>query len=109
MVDKGREKKNYCLADFIAPKNDYLGMFAISAGHGLESYIKKFDMYDDDYNSIMAKIITDRLLPDVEKNTGIKLTETRSMYPAASYVVFIFLIKMQNILHYRKYLNENKR
>ena len=141
-IDKGNGKTNYCLADFIGPKNDYLGTFALTTGHGLEDLVNEFEKNNDDYNSIMSKIIADRLveafsermhslvrkkiwgfakeenltneelikekyqgirpapgypacpnhkhkdfiwkLLDVEKNTGISLTETRSMFPAAS-------------------------
>ncbi len=137
---------NYCLSDFIAPKEsgriDYLGAFATTAGIGIEKKIKEFEDNHDDYNSIMLKALADRLAeaftellhekvrkeywgyapnedlgledlllenyqgirpahgypacPDhseketlfkllkAEKNTGITLTESFSMYPAAS-------------------------
>ena len=141
-VDKGLNSNNYCLADFIAPANDFLGTFALTTGHGLKELTSEFEKDNDDYSSIMSKIIADRLVeafsekmhemirkdlwayskneslsindmikekyhgirpapgypacPDhqhkdyiwqmleVEKNTGITLTETRSMFPAAS-------------------------
>ena len=136
---------NYSLADFVAPKEsgvrDYLGGFAASAGFCLESLVARFEGDHDDYKSIMAKALADRLAealaelahkrvrdawgygkeerfsaddliheryrgirpapgypacPDhtekqivwdllgVEKCTGIKLTESFAMYPAAS-------------------------
>lgn len=137
---------NIAMADFIAPKesglSDYIGMFAVTSGIGIEELIGKFEKDHDDYNSIMIKAIADRLaeafaeylhelvrkeywgydanenysneelikenytgirpapgypaqpdhtekniifsLLDVEKNTGIKLTESLAMYPAAS-------------------------
>ena len=57
--------KNHSLADFIAPvsmnKTDYLGMFAVTAGIGLEKLVKKFEEENDDYRAIMAKILADRL------------------------------------------------
>ena len=141
-VDKGAVQPNYSLADFIAPKDDFLGMFAVTTGHGLETIVKEFEDQNDDYNAIMAKVLADRMvealaermhervrkefwgyasdeqinteglirekyagirpapgypacpsheekdkiwsLLEVEKNTGITLTETRAMYPAAS-------------------------
>ncbi len=141
-VDKGANGTNYSLADFIAPKNDFIGTFAVTTGHGLESIVKEFEDQYDDYNAIMAKVLADRLAeafaerlhervrkefwgyaadetldnaklikekyqgirpapgypacPDhvekdkiwallhVEENTGITLTESRAMYPAAS-------------------------
>ncbi len=142
LVDKGTAKPNYSLADFIAPKDDWLGMFAVTAGHGLEEIVQEFESEHDDYSAIMAKVLADRLaeaftellhervrrefwgyapdeqmdnesligekyhgirpapgypacpdhaekdeiwkLLNVEDNTGITLTETRAMYPAAS-------------------------
>jgi 5-methyltetrahydrofolate--homocysteine methyltransferase len=133
------------LADFIAPRSsglpDYLGGFAVTAGIGLDALCARFEQEHDDYSSIMAKALADRLAeafaeclhkqaredwgygreerltnedlireryrgirpaagypacPDhtekrtlfdllqVEKHTGIRLTETDAMYPASS-------------------------
>jgi 5-methyltetrahydrofolate--homocysteine methyltransferase len=141
-VDKGAKKPNYCLADFIAPIDDFIGTFAVTTGHGIEAIVKEFEDQHDDYNSIMVKVLADRLaeafaerlhqrvrkefwryaadeslnndsllhekymgirpapgypacpdhaekdkiwkLLNVEENTGITLTESRAMYPAAS-------------------------
>jgi 5-methyltetrahydrofolate--homocysteine methyltransferase len=56
---------NLSLADFIAPASsgikDYLGGFAVTAGIGLEKWTKLFEQDNDDYNSIMMKVLTDRL------------------------------------------------
>ncbi len=139
-------KPNLCLSDFIAPKSsgvaDYIGGFAVTAGLGIEHYLKEFEANHDDYNSIMIKALADRLaeaftelmhlkvrkeywgyapnenlsleemllekyqgirpahgypacpdhsekqtlwnLLDAEKKTGISLTDSYSMFPAAS-------------------------
>jgi 5-methyltetrahydrofolate--homocysteine methyltransferase len=144
--------KNLALADFIAPKNsginDYIGIFAVTTGLGIEKLIEQFTAEHDEYNIIMVKSIADRLaeafaellhhkirkelwgyaakenlqhneiiaekyvgirpapgypaqpdhtekltlfnLLDVEKQTGIKLTETLAMYPAASVTAICF-------------------
>ena len=64
-VIDGVARPNQCLADFIAPKEsgipDYIGMFAVSAGLGIEKYLKRFDEAHDDFNSIMLKSLADRL------------------------------------------------
>jgi 5-methyltetrahydrofolate--homocysteine methyltransferase len=56
---------NQALADFIAPKDsglaDYLGAFAVTTGVGLEAVCGRFEAQHDDYNSIMAKALADRL------------------------------------------------
>ncbi|VAX11635.1 5-methyltetrahydrofolate--homocysteine methyltransferase [hydrothermal vent metagenome] len=137
---------NLCLADFIAPADsgvaDYLGAFAVTTGLGIERKLAEFQADHDDPQSIMLKVLADRLAealaewmhkkvrkefwgysinealgndeliaekyqgirpaagypacPDhteknllwellqVEENTGISLTESYAMYPAAS-------------------------
>jgi 5-methyltetrahydrofolate--homocysteine methyltransferase len=151
-VKKTDNTPNYCLSDFIAPKDsgiiDYIGAFAITAGLGIEKKIDEFVKDHDDYNSIMLKALADRLaeaftellhlrirkefwayapsetlslddlllekyrgirpahgypacpdhsekqqlfsLLDAEKSTGIQLTESFSMYPAASVSGLLF-------------------
>ena len=61
LINKGPQQNNFSLADFIAPKNDYIGVFAITTGHGLEKIVKRFEEQLDDYNAIMVKILADRL------------------------------------------------
>jgi 5-methyltetrahydrofolate--homocysteine methyltransferase len=64
-LQKAQGEPNYALADFIAPKSsgvpDYIGAFAVTAGHGLRELCAKFEKDHDDYNSIMAKALADRL------------------------------------------------
>jgi len=56
---------NQALADFIAPREsgriDYIGGFADTAGAGLEELCAQFERDLDDYSSIMAKALADRL------------------------------------------------
>ena len=144
-MEKPGDQFNHSLADFIAPKDsgraDYLGVFAVTAGHGVPELCARFEKDHDDYNSIMTKALADRLaeafaeylhkrarrdwgygrtenlssedlireqyrgirpaagypacpdhtekqllwkLLDVEKNTGMQLTESCAMWPASS-------------------------
>ena len=139
------------LADYIAPvesgRQDYIGAFAVTAGHGCDELAKKFDADHDEYNSIMTKALADRLaeafaeyihaearrawgfgqteglsqaeiieekyrgirpaygypacpdhtrkrqlfdLLNAEENTGITLTESYAMWPAASVSGLLF-------------------
>ncbi len=61
----GVQRPNQCLADFIAPKDsgvaDFIGMFAVTAGLGIEKHEKRFEDAHDDYSSIMLKSLADRL------------------------------------------------
>jgi 5-methyltetrahydrofolate--homocysteine methyltransferase len=64
-VINNEAKPNLSLSDFIAPKdsgiNDYIGMFAVTAGDGGDFYLKQFENNKDDYGSIMFKALMDRL------------------------------------------------
>jgi len=64
-VIDGVARPNQCLADFIAPKasgiTDYIGMFAVTSGLGIEKHEKRFEDAGDDYSSIMLKALADRL------------------------------------------------
>jgi 5-methyltetrahydrofolate--homocysteine methyltransferase len=56
---------NLALADFVAPSEtgiaDYVGGFAVTAGIGEERIAERFERNNDDYNSILAKALADRL------------------------------------------------
>jgi 5-methyltetrahydrofolate--homocysteine methyltransferase len=73
-IEKGDGSPNWCLADFIAPRDagrdeagatpgarDYIGAFAVTSGHGLRDLVEKFKAEHDDYNAIMAEALADRL------------------------------------------------
>jgi len=149
---KRKGEPNNSLSDYIAPKTtgltDYMGVFAVTAGIGIEDIISKYEKNNDDYQVIMVKAVADRLaeafaelmhefvrkefwgysanenfnnedlikekyrgirpapgypacpdhtekrilfdLLDVEKHTGISLTESYAMYPASSVSGFYF-------------------
>jgi 5-methyltetrahydrofolate--homocysteine methyltransferase len=99
------------LADFVAPRDtgiaDYVGGFAVTAGHGTDALVAEFARDHDDYQGILAKALADRLAearpapgypacPDhtekgvlfellgAEAATGIRLTESYAMTPPAS-------------------------
>jgi 5-methyltetrahydrofolate--homocysteine methyltransferase len=58
---KGAGLPNFCLSDFISPKEDFIGAFAVTAGIGIEEHLKRFEAEHDDYKSIMLKALADRL------------------------------------------------
>jgi 5-methyltetrahydrofolate--homocysteine methyltransferase len=66
---RNQEKKkdgipNLSFADFIAPESsgkvDYIGLFAVTAGIGIEKWVKHYEEALDDYSSFMLKILADR-------------------------------------------------
>ena len=58
-------RPNLALADFTAPKSiglaDHVGGFVVTAGHGLDALVAEFEKAHDDYSSILAKALADRL------------------------------------------------
>jgi 5-methyltetrahydrofolate--homocysteine methyltransferase len=64
-VIDGVPNPNQALADFVAPKSsgiaDYVGLFAVTSGMGLEKREALFQAKHDDYGAIMLKAIADRL------------------------------------------------
>lgn len=64
-AEKVKGDPYYALSDFIATKEsgvpDYFGGFAVTTGLGCDELVAKFEKDYDDYNSIMAKALADRL------------------------------------------------
>lgn len=64
-ADKPVERPDFCLADFIAPresgKPDWIGAFACTAGLGIDAHVARFEAAHDDYNAILLKSLADRL------------------------------------------------
>jgi 5-methyltetrahydrofolate--homocysteine methyltransferase len=63
-VIDGVPRPNRCLADFVAPRgvrDDYVGLFAVTAGVGVDRKEKLFLDDHDDYSAIMLKALADRL------------------------------------------------
>ena len=71
-VIDGVMRPSRCLADFIAPKSsgvaDYIGVFAVTAGLGVEKKEKYFTDDHDDYSAIMLKALADRLAEAFAEN-----------------------------------------
>lgn len=147
----GEGKPYHCLADFVAPlaggRIDYVGAFAVTAGHGVDELVHMYEADHDDYSAIMVKVLADRLaealaewlhrrvrewwgygrgetlsneeliaekyrgirpapgypacpdhtekrrlweLMDVERRTGIRLTESCAMWPGAAVSGYYF-------------------
>jgi 5-methyltetrahydrofolate--homocysteine methyltransferase len=63
-AEKPAERPDFCLSDFIAPKDakkhDWLGGFAVTAGIGIEEHVARFEAEHDDYSAILLKALADR-------------------------------------------------
>lgn len=64
-TQKTKGAYNIALSDYILPKEtgktDYIGVFCVSCGFGVDEYSEAFEKELDDYNSIMVKALADRL------------------------------------------------
>jgi 5-methyltetrahydrofolate--homocysteine methyltransferase len=60
---KPEGRPNLSVADFVAPIGtpDYVGAFAVTAGHGVDALVGSFEAAHDDYNAILSKALADRL------------------------------------------------
>ncbi len=64
-MSRESEKPNLALADFVAPRAagvaDFIGGFVVTAGHGEEEHIRRFEADKDDYSAILLRALADRL------------------------------------------------
>ena len=71
---KPPEKRNQCLADFVAPSGDWLGFFALGAGFGLDDAADGFRRDGDDYNALLlgtlANTLTEAFAEEVHVRMG---------------------------------------
>lgn len=58
------QRANFCLADFIAPKDsgvqDYIGVFALTGGLGIDEHVAAFEAKGDDFSALLLKSLADR-------------------------------------------------
>ncbi len=60
-IAKREGRANMCLADFVKPADDWIGGFAVTAGHGIDAHLARFKADHDDYSDILLKALADRL------------------------------------------------
>ncbi len=62
---KAEGQAQHCLADYVAPASsgldDYIGVFAVTAGIGIDEHVQRFEQQHDDYSAIILKALADRL------------------------------------------------
>lgn len=81
---KATGRYNRCLSDYIAPVSsgleDHIGLFAVTAGHGIEEKLAQFEQQHDDYNAIMLKSLADRLAEALAEHTHRRVRRTLWAY-----------------------------
>lgn len=81
---KASGRYNLCLSDFIAPESlglqDHIGMFAVTAGLGIETKLAEFEQHHDDYSAIMLKALADRLAEALAEHTHRRVRQSLWAY-----------------------------
>jgi 5-methyltetrahydrofolate--homocysteine methyltransferase len=84
---KASGRFNRCLSDFIAPaangNRDHIGLFAVTAGLGIETRLAEFEQNHDDYAAIMLKALADRLAEALAEHTHLRLRRELWAYAPA--------------------------
>jgi 5-methyltetrahydrofolate--homocysteine methyltransferase len=58
---KSDDRPHLALSDYVAPRGDHLGAFAVTAGLGADELSGRFAGEGDDYSAIIVKALADRL------------------------------------------------
>jgi 5-methyltetrahydrofolate--homocysteine methyltransferase len=81
---KAPGRYNRCLSDFIAPAEsgfkDHIGLFAVTAGLGIEAKLAEYEKVHDDYAAIMLKALADRLAEALAEHTHRRVRRTLWAY-----------------------------
>lgn len=81
---KAKGRNNRCLADFIAPESahlkDHIGLFAVTAGLGIEEKLAEYEQAHDVYAAIMLKALADRLAEALAEHTHRRVRRTLWAY-----------------------------
>lgn len=94
-IAKREGRANMCLADFIDTAGDWIGGFAVTAGHGIEEHLERFKAAHDDYNDILLKALADRLAEAFAERLHQHVRTTLWGYAAGEQLTNEALIKEQ--------------
>ena len=94
-IAKREGRANMCLADFIDTAGDWIGGFAVTAGHGIEEHLARFKANHDDYNDILLKALADRLAEAFAERLHQHVRTTLWGYAAGEQLTNEALIKEQ--------------
>jgi len=93
-VAKSRGRENFCLADFVAEQDDWLGGFAVGI-HGIDEHLARFQAGHDDYNDILLKALADRFAEAFAERLHQHVRTTLWGYAAGEQLTNEALIKEQ--------------
>jgi 5-methyltetrahydrofolate--homocysteine methyltransferase len=80
------QNQNLCISDFVAPYEagiaDYVGVFAVTAGIGIDALVRQYQDANDDYNAIIVKALADRLAEAFAQSIDYGTIRLSHGYPA---------------------------
>ncbi|MFQ3595436.1 MAG: methionine synthase [Sphingomonadaceae bacterium] len=94
-VKKRPGRPNDCLADFVSPGADWIGGFAVTAGHGIEERLAAFQAAHDDFSDILLKALADRFAEAFAEALHLKLRRELWGYEAPGPIDYPGLIREQ--------------
>jgi 5-methyltetrahydrofolate--homocysteine methyltransferase len=93
-IKKREGRANMCLADFVAPVDDWFGGFAVGI-HGIDPHIARFKADHDDYRDILLKALADRLAEAFAERLHLHVRTTLWGYAEGEQLTNEALIKEQ--------------
>ncbi len=94
-VVKREGRSNDCLADFISPQEDWIGGFAVTAGHGIDARLAAFKANVDDFSDILLKALADRFAEAMAEALHYKIRTQYWGYEAGEEPDYAALIREQ--------------
>ncbi|WP_374385592.1 methionine synthase [Sandaracinobacter sp.] len=94
-VAKREGRANDCLADFVSPEADWIGGFAVTAGHGIEARLAGFKAAHDDFSDILLKALADRFAEAAAEALHFRMRTTHWGYEAKAEPDYPALIREQ--------------
>ncbi|WP_199553680.1 methionine synthase [Sandaracinobacteroides hominis] len=94
-VVKREGRANACLADFVSPDADWIGGFAVTAGHGIEAKLAEFKAEHDDFSDILLKALADRFAEAAAEALHFRIRTQQWGYEKAHVPDYAALIREQ--------------
>jgi 5-methyltetrahydrofolate--homocysteine methyltransferase len=75
-------RANLCLADFVTPVGDHIGVFAVTAGLGVEARVAAFEADGDTHSAILLRALADRLAEALAERLHARVRDELWGFPA---------------------------
>jgi 5-methyltetrahydrofolate--homocysteine methyltransferase len=76
-------RANLCLADFVAERGDHVGVFAVTAGLGVEEQVHALEEAGETHDAILLRTLADRLVEALAERLHARVREELWGFPGA--------------------------